>query len=877
MQAERHQRVMEILADVLECDTARRQAVLCEECRGDESLRREVERLLSHKISAANFLEEAPVAKVAFTEDEDSRIGERIGPYTIEAEIGRGGMGTVYLAARDDSEYEKRVAIKLIRAGADKVFSSRRFRNERQILADLEHPNIARMIDGGTTADGLPYLVMEYVEGEPVNKYAGEQGLSTADRLKLFRTICSAVEYAHQKRVIHRDIKPGNILVTAEGVPKLLDFGIAKLLNPDSATATDTTGVFQVMTPEYASPEQARGEAVTASTDIYSLGVVLYELLTGQRPYRLKSRRADEIIKAICDQEPERPSTAVSRAEEATPRDDSSGGAVSDAAPRNPESARLRRDLRGDLDNILLTALRKESERRYASVAEFSEDIRRHLEGLPVRARKDTWAYRAAKFFRRNRTYAITTAAVALLCLLLGVFLTLFSVRSKAKESIAVLPFINSNDDANLRYLTDAVTDEMIARLSRRHGLTVPRHDSVFPYQGKLVDPLTAGRALGVQTVLVGNVTTDGTNILITVNLLDVASNKVVWSKQYKAQASELPTVEDEISQDTTRALGFDVSNGPQQLPLRGTTSVEAYNLYLKGDYYWNQRQRPSIEKAIEYFQGAIEIDPKFSLAYTGLANSYSLLGAFRIFPPDETFGKAKPIIATALQLDPNSAEAHNALAMVHWKYDWDWPGADQEFRRAIELNPDYALAHHWYGLFLGEQKRSEEAIAEEQRALQLDPFSISTLGDLAWVYKYARRYREALEQLKKAEELGPPVGDLPTTRVRIYEDAGMVDELMGAMGDASLKEALSEHGMKGYWQRLLQIEMRRPTTWQSYYYRAELFSRIGNKDRAIEQLNLAYQVREQQMSSLKVSSDLDNLRSDPRFKELLQRMNLSD
>jgi len=347
----------------------------------------------------------------------DGTAGRRIGPYRLVREVGRGGMGVVYLAARADDAYQKRVAIKVIHAGDRGPEALRFFRRERQILAGLEHPNIARLLDGGTTEDGAPYLVMEYVEGQPIDRYCDARRLPISQRLQLFRTVCSAVEYAHRNLVVHRDIKPANVLVGADGALRLLDFGIAKLLNADLGSDAPAATIVGAMTPHYASPEQARGEPVTTATDVYSLGVLLYELLTGHLPYRLKTRQPLEVLRAVSEEEPERPSAAVSRTGDPA-------GAGSPPALLAPEklaerrestSRRLRRRLQGDLDHILLRALRKEPERRYPSVEAFSDDVRRHLDGLPVAARKGTWSYRSVKFVRRHVGLVAATTLVVLL------------------------------------------------------------------------------------------------------------------------------------------------------------------------------------------------------------------------------------------------------------------------------------------------------------------------------------------------------------------------------------------------------------------------------------------------------------------------------
>ncbi len=369
----------------------------------DLDLRREVESLLSSHIESGSFLEEAD--RFFSREGVDGFLpDEVIDRYRIIREIGRGGMGAVFLAERADDQYQKKVALKLIKRGMDTDSVLRHFRNERQILAGFDHPNIARLLDGGTTATGLPYFVMEFVEGLPIDDYCNTYGLSVPARLELFREVCAAVSYAHRHLVIHRDIKRSNILITPEGVPKLLDFGIAKMLGEDGAPLLTMTGQ-RLMTPEYASPEQARGERVTTASDVYSLGVVLYELLTGQSPYGLTNSRTNDFAKIITETQPRKPSMAVALADKLQ------------SAVRNPKL------LKGDLDNIVLMALRKEPERRYQSADQFSEDIRRHLEELPVQARNDTAGYRASKFVRRNKT-ALVAATLVLLALIGGIIAT---------------------------------------------------------------------------------------------------------------------------------------------------------------------------------------------------------------------------------------------------------------------------------------------------------------------------------------------------------------------------------------------------------------------------------------------------------------------
>jgi serine/threonine-protein kinase len=436
---ERWQRVDALFQTALASLPEERPALLAEVCASDEALRREVESLLASYGEAGDFIETPAFdagIKLFAPERDDQMTGRLVGPYRVLREIGRGGMGAVYLALRDDEQYRKHVAVKLIKRGMDSDFIVRRFRNERQILANLDHPNVAKLLDGGVTEDGRPYFVMEYVEGRPVNEYCDAQKLPVEARLELFRQVCSAVHYAHQNLVIHRDIKPSNILVTAEGRPVLLDFGVAKLLGPELSLQTQehTATVLRLMTPEYASPEQVRGAAITTTSDVYSLGVLLYELLSGQRPYRLKSRSPDEIARAICDEEPERPSDALGKEAFRVPTLVGSFLRRKNPATVGALNALNPKSLRGDLDNIVLMAMRKEPERRYSSVAQFSEDIRRYLEGLPVIARKDTLVYRGGKFVKRHKA-GVTVAAIIALILVGGVGGIVWQARAAARAA----------------------------------------------------------------------------------------------------------------------------------------------------------------------------------------------------------------------------------------------------------------------------------------------------------------------------------------------------------------------------------------------------------------------------------------------------------
>ncbi|HET9210595.1 MAG TPA: serine/threonine-protein kinase [Thermoanaerobaculia bacterium] len=462
--ADRWREIDRVFAEALDRPLAERQAYLDGACAGDSELREAVERLLQADEASDTFLERPASELLGLLPEVEP--GERLGPYRLLRRLGAGGMGTVYLARREDEHYQQDVALKILRSGLQGTEAVHRFLAERQILARLEHPNIARLYDGGSTPDGRPYLVMELVEGLPVDDYCDRHQLAVDQRLDLFRRICSAVQYAHQHLLVHRDLKPANILVTEEGEPKLLDFGIAKRLEPGSATKPDLTQTgSRVMTPSYASPEQVRGEAITTASDVYSLGVLLYELLSGRTPYRVERALVHEIERAICEAEPERPSAALFRAGEPS--------AEEIARARNTRPLALARRLRGDLDNIALMALRKEPARRYGSASQLSRDVENHLHSLPVVARPDTLSYRTRKFVRRHR---FGVSAAALVVLLVAGFIASLIVqgrriareRDKAQYSLSFLLDTFKDADPYHTKGEHLTADEILSRGAER-------------------------------------------------------------------------------------------------------------------------------------------------------------------------------------------------------------------------------------------------------------------------------------------------------------------------------------------------------------------------------------------------------------------------
>ncbi len=579
----RWDRLKIILGEALEQNSSAARIALVERRCGEdtdlleeaESLLVEAEALLTERTDS--FEDCAQNAASTFWQEGPPRSGERVGAYVIVRELGRGGMGTVFLAERADGQFEKQVAIKILNRGADTAEILHRFRAERQILARLDHPNIARLLDAGTTDDGLPYFIMDYIVGAPVTRFAVAQRLSTRQRLELFLKICAAVEFAHRNLVVHRDIKPSNIVANAEGEPKLLDFGIAKLLAKDEDAAQSTTEAQQHLTPISASPEQAKGDPITIATDIYSLGALLYEMLSGQKPHRFSTARPtrEELALVVGEQVPPPPSAVAS----------------------NAQTARL---LRGDLDAIVLFAMRKEPEMRYATVADLAADIRRHLARKPVVARHPTLGYRAKCLVKRNRSRLVASAAVVIV--LTGVLFAFWArsqqnareaagmpargvsaPASDIRKSIAVLPFESLGDNTSQPYFADGVQDNILTDLGKVRDLKVISRSGVAAYRGKNRNMKQIGRDLGVVNVLEGSLQISGDRVRINAQLIDTQTDTQIWAEQYDRKLEDIFALQSELAQTIAAQLKATLSTGEKaEIWRQPTQDLQAYDLYLR-------------------------------------------------------------------------------------------------------------------------------------------------------------------------------------------------------------------------------------------------------------------------------------------------------
>src|SRR5687767_12688059 len=875
MTPERWRQVEEIFQAALDLGPQERALYVSEVCANDATLKRDVETLLSQHESAGELLEDplygdtqlSALEAFAF-EDDDPLIGRRLGAYRIEREIGRGGMGAVYEAVRVDNEFVLRVAIKLVKRGMDTDFVLRRFRKERQILAALDHPNIARLLDGGTTDDGLPYFVMEFIEGQPLYRYCDAHHLPITERLKLFRSLCDAVQYAHQKQVVHRDIKPSNVLVTSEGIPKLLDFGIAKLLNPALAgdiTHDPTATAMRLMTPEYASPEQVQGAAATPTTDVYSLGVLLYELLTGHRPYRLVNRAPHEIARVICEETPAPPSFIITRPEDLLPNSlitDNAAPLKQLFATRGATLETLRRELSGDLDTIVLRALRKEPEWRYQSAEQLRDDITRFLDGLPVSEFPDSPPSGAP------RTQPIST-----------------------ENSLAVLPLklldVQSGADSGPDYLGTGLADALITRLSAVRRFAVRPTSSVLRYSDD-ADPILAGRELGVSYVLDGRVRRSGDHIRVTIQLLSVRDGTAVWAGQFDERFTDVLSLEDAISANVAEAIVPHLTGDERmRLAKRGTDDPLAHEAYLRGRFYWNTFTEDGFAKAIVCYHQAIAVDPNYAVAHAGIAEYYNWLGSYSVMPFRECSAAAFEAASKAVAIDPILAEGHAALGQAILTRDFDWASAERQVLRAIELNPNYASPRIWYAFQLAMEGRFTESLREALIARDLDPMAVLSRFAVAWCSYHGRRFDEALKICRDTLASEPHnflmlyCSSFVHGRMGYHEQAiaharrlvevmGKASHTLSTLGIANARAGYIEEAERNL-EEMFAIDKQR---YMSPYHLALLQAALGNTEESLSLLERAYAERDAKLLWIAVEPELEVLHGIPRYNELLRKMN---
>ncbi|TAL03531.1 MAG: tetratricopeptide repeat protein [Verrucomicrobia bacterium] len=808
-------------------------------------------------------------------------LEQMISHYRVVRKIGAGGMGEVLLA--QDTKLERSVAIKLMSAKlAEDPTQRKRFQTEAKAASGLNHPNICVIHEVGENFDGRPFLAMEYIQGQTLEGILSQRRVKIREAISIGAQVADALDAAHARGIVHRDIKPANIMLDQRGQAKVLDFGLAKkFASLDGATTSltnsDTATGFLIGTPHYMSPEQALGGDLDQRSDIFSLGVVLYELVAGQRPFLGKT--VGETINKIINEE--------------------------------PRSLGLENPLYSPtLDGIISKCLAKKPEQRYASAKELAEDLAKlraateqsasvkNISPADATSEAETKLWQLADKQRRGdssftfaRRVGLVLFLVVLAVIAWGVFHSTrnnaATIKPDVQKSVAVLPFDNFSAEKDSDYLSDGLTEEITTALSRIPGLKVAARNSSFTFKGRKEDLRKVGATLGVATVLEGSLRKAGRQIRVTAQLVNVADGFHLWSETYDSSMEDIFAVQEEIARKIAERFELKPGTNPAaKLASRHQPSEDAHKLYLQGLQAWNVRTPAELEKAIQFFNQAVEKDPAYSEAYGGLALCYVLLPSYLLRPNNEYFPQARAAAAKALELDAYSPDAHAALGLIK-SYNYDFAGAEEEFKRAIQVNPNYATAHHWYGTCLRELGRFDEANAEMKRAQDLDRRSAIIRFNVIAMRTYTREYdlgiKETLEAMRDFPEFPMFHGALASfyTLQGRYQES--IDEILkvravATEGPNALDALAFNYARSGNEARARQILVELQE-WKKKGYTVEgmiggVYFALKEYDKAFDHWEAALDAHES-MQGLRHDPTLDEVRNLPRFQALMKRVGL--